>query len=143
MRYSIGKSAEKAGLSVHTLRYYEKEGLLPFVERTESGLRSFKDEDFVWLSVINCLKNTGMPIKNIKMFIDWCLEGDTTLEKRLEMFKNQKEAVNKKIEELNSCMRVIEHKINYYETAVAAGTEAVHWENKECCDSEDTSCDNG
>jgi len=126
MNYSIGEVAEKIGLTAHTLRYYDKEGLLPFIDRTETGLRSFKDTDFEWLELINCLKNTGMPIKNIKVFIDYCMEGDSTLEKRLEMFKNQKESVLAQIENLQKHLKKVEYKIWYYETALAAGTEAVH-----------------
>ncbi len=117
-RYTIGKTAEKAGLTVHTLRYYEKEGLLPFVERTESGLRSFAVEDLEWLNLINCLKNTGMPIKQIKQFIDLCTEGDCTLEKRLEIFETQKENLLSQMEKLAGYMKTIEHKIEYYEKAI-------------------------
>ena len=93
MGYSIGEAAKKAGLSAYTLRYYDKEGLLPFVERTPSGFRIFKDSDLEWLAVISCLKSSGMSIKDIKKFINWCMEGDSTLEKRLNMFKKQKERV--------------------------------------------------
>lgn len=131
MGYTIGKAAEKSGLSIHTLRYYEKEGLLPFVERTTSGQRNFKEDDFVWLSVITCLKETGMPIKDIKEFIDWCLEGDSTLEKRLNMFQRQKEFVQAQMDAMQKHMDRIEHKIWYYETAVKAGTEAIH-HNQKC-----------
>jgi DNA-binding transcriptional MerR regulator len=134
-RYSISKAAKKTGLTVHTLRYYEKEGLLPFVERTESGLRSFKDDDFTWLNVIKCLKNTGMPIKKIKVFIDWCMDGDSTLEKRLMLFRKQKETVEAQMAELNGYLKTIEHKITYYEAAVEAGTESVHWKQSKLCDS--------
>lgn len=130
MGYPIGKAAEKSGLSIHTLRYYEKEGLLPFVERTPSGQRNFKEDDFVWLSVITCLKETGMPIKDIKEFIDWCLEGDSTLEKRLNMFQKQKEFVQAQMDALQKHLDRIDHKIWYYETAVKAGTEAIHHDQK-------------
>ncbi len=82
-RYSIGQVAQMYGLAPSALRYYDKEGLLPFVERTEGGARLFKEEDLEWLTIIECLKNTGMPIKMIKQFIDWCLEGDPTIERRL------------------------------------------------------------
>jgi DNA-binding transcriptional MerR regulator len=126
MGYSIGQAAAKAGLTTHTLRYYEKEGLLPFVERTSSGLRSFKESDFEWLGVINCLKNTGMSIKDIKTFIDWCMEGDATLQKRLDMFKRQKELVEAQIDLLQKHIEKINYKVWYYETAVKAGTEAIH-----------------
>ena len=81
MGYSIGQVAEKMGLTAHTLRYYEKEGLLPFVKKTGSGLRIFSDEDIGWLQMIECLKGTGMPLKGIKQYIDWYIEGDATLEK--------------------------------------------------------------
>ena len=60
-----------------TLRYYDKEGLFPFVERSVGGIRVFHDEDMDWLELIECMKHTGMPIKEIKHFIDYCVEGDS------------------------------------------------------------------
>lgn len=78
MFYTIGEMAKKLNVAPSTLRYYDKEGLLPFVERSGGGIRMFKDSDFEWLSIIECLKKTGMPIKEIKNFIDWCMEGDST-----------------------------------------------------------------
>ena len=66
--YTIGQAAEMTGLSVSTLRYYEKEGLLPFVERTGGGRRVFSDEDFRWLSIIECLKGAGVPIREIRQY---------------------------------------------------------------------------
>ena len=65
MSYLISEVAEMMGLSPSTLRYYDKEGLLPNVKRV-NGIRVFEDEDFEWLKLLNCLKNTGMPIKKIK-----------------------------------------------------------------------------
>lgn len=130
MNYSISQTAKRIGVTAYTLRYYDKEGLLPFVDRTPSGIRSFKESDFEWLAVVNCLKNTGMSIKQIKVFIDYCLEGDATLEKRLEVFTHQKASVEKQIEELQTYLKKIEYKIWYYQTAVAAGTEAVHAKGK-------------
>ena len=90
MGYSIGQVAKKTGLGVHTLRYYEKEGLLPFVRKSGSGLRIYSDSDIGWLGMIECLKGTRMTLKGIKQYIDWYIEGDSTLEQRLEMFKRQK-----------------------------------------------------
>ena len=69
MKYSIGDVAKKFNLSASTLRYYDKEGLFPNLERSESGIRSFSDTDIGSLKIIECLKNTGMPIKDIKVFI--------------------------------------------------------------------------
>ncbi|MBP2651393.1 MAG: MerR family transcriptional regulator [Firmicutes bacterium] len=131
MGYTVSKVAERTGLTISTLRYYDKEGLLPFVDRTAGGARNFKESDFEWLAVITCLKQTGMPIKRIKQFIDWCLEGDATLERRLNVFVEHKKEVNAQIAALKEYMKKIDYKIWYYETAISAGTEAVH--NGEKC----------
>jgi len=119
MGYSIGKAAEITGMSAFTLRYYEKEGLLPFVERTTSGTRCFKESDFEWLSLIQCLKNTGMSIKDIKEFVGWCMEGEETLEKRLAMFLAQKKEVEARMTEFRSYLDKLDWKIKFYENAIA------------------------
>ena len=69
MLYTIGEMAKKLGVPTSTLRYYDKEGLLPFVERSDGGIRVFKDTDYEWLFVIECLKKAGMPLKDIRIFI--------------------------------------------------------------------------
>lgn len=91
--YSISEVAKKLNLTTYTLRYYDKEGLMPFVERTAGGIRLFKESDIEALRVIECLKATGMPIKEIKNFIDWCSEGDATLQQRYDMFIERKAIV--------------------------------------------------
>ncbi|WP_339286825.1 MerR family transcriptional regulator [Paenibacillus sp. FSL R5-0486] len=126
MTYSIGEVAKKLDLTVYTLRYYDKEGLMPFVERTTSGTRLFKDSDIDFLKIIQCLKLTGMPIKDIKDFIEWCSEGDSSLKQRYDMFTERKAIVEAQMEELRRTMEVIEHKRSYYETALEAGTEEIH-----------------
>ncbi len=124
--YSISEVAKKLNLTVYTLRYYDKEGLLPFVERTASGTRRFKESDMEALKIIECLKATGMPIKEIKNFIDWCSEGDSTLQKRYDMFMERKASVEAQMEELKKTMELIEHKCSYYKIALEAGTEEIH-----------------
>jgi DNA-binding transcriptional MerR regulator len=128
--YSIGEVAKELSLTVYTLRYYDKEGLMPFVDRTPSGTRVFKDSDIEALKIIECLKSTGMPIKEIKAFIDWCSEGDSTLKQRYEMFIERKASVEAQMEELKKTMELIDHKCWYYKTAIDAGTEDVHKEDK-------------
>ena len=130
MTYSISEVAKKLNLTAYTLRYYDKEGLMPFVERTPNGTRLFKESDIDALNVIECLKSTGMPIKEIKNFIDWCLDGDSTLQERYNMFLERKAVVEAQLEELNKTMRLINHKCNYYRTALDAGTEDIHKNNK-------------
>ncbi len=120
MGYTISQAAEKMNLTAHTLRYYEKEGLMPFVERTESGIRIFKDYDLEWLSVICCLKGTGMSIKKIKEYIDLSLEGDSTLEERRQIFIRQRESVLAQIREMQKHLTKLDYKIQFYDQACAA-----------------------
>ena len=94
MFYTIGEMAKIVNIAPSTLRYYDKEGLLPFVERTETGIRMFKDSDYEWLCVIDCLKNTGMGIKDIKKFIDMVIAGDATIK---EPPARQRKGANGKI----------------------------------------------
>lgn len=127
--YSISEVAEYFDMTPHTLRYYDKEGLMPFIERTSSGKRIFKESDMDALKVIECLKASGMPIKEIKHFIEWCSEGDSTLQLRYDMFLERKACVEAQMEELKKTMKVIEHKCLYYKTALDGGTEDVHKNN--------------
>lgn len=128
--YSISEAAKELNLTAYTLRYYDKEGLMPFVERTASGQRLFKESDIAALKVIECLKSTGMQIKEIKTFIDWVTDGDTTLQQRFDMFMERKAIVEKQMEELKQTMELVEHKCLYYKTALEAGTEDIHKNNK-------------
>ncbi|SDM99397.1 DNA-binding transcriptional regulator, MerR family [Fictibacillus solisalsi] len=128
--YTISEVAKELNLTVYTLRYYDKEGLMPFVERTPNGNRLFKESDISALKVIECLKATGMPIKEIKTFIDWCSEGDSTLEQRYNMFLERKANVEAQMAELKKTMEVIQHKCSYYKTAMDAGTEDIHKNEK-------------
>ena len=130
MRYSIGQVAKKMGLTAHTLRYYDKEGLLPFVKKNSSGLRMFSDEDIDWLVVIECLKGTGMQLKDIKQYIDWCQEGDATIGRRLEMFKRQKAKLEEQLRQLQQYMEKINYKINLYTEAVKLGSLEQAMNNK-------------
>lgn len=122
MYYTIGETAQRMHLSAPTLRYYDKEGLLPFVDRSAGGARMFKESDFEWLRLIECLKSTGMPIRDIKQFIDWYMEGDTTLPQRRDMFYERRRAVEAQIETLQATLDMIDYKCWYYDTAVAAGS---------------------
>ncbi len=125
MLYTIGEMAKMLGVPPSTLRYYDKEGLLPFVERSASGIRMFKEADYEWLQIIQCLKKTNMPLKDIKNFVYMAMEGDSTIDERLKLFKNQKVLVENQISELQNTLAVINFKCWYYEKAKEAGTTAV------------------
>lgn len=127
MFYTIGEVADRMQLSPPTLRYYDKEGLLPFVERSASGIRMFKEADFGCLRIIECLKSTGMSIKEIKQFIDWYMQGDSTLEKRRKMFYERREAVKSQLEAMRTMLDIVNYKCWYYDKAVELGSaEAVN-----------------
>ena len=126
MCYSIGEISEKLNLPKSTIRYYDKEGLLPFVERKESGIRVFAESDVSMLQVIECLKSSGLSIKDIKKFSEWCLKGDQTLQERYELFLESRKKVEQQMAELQKTLELIEHKCWYYETALEAGTESIH-----------------
>ncbi len=117
MPYTIGGAAKRMGLAPSTLRYYDKEGLLPFVERSAGGIRVFKDSDFEWLALIECLKKTGMSLSDIKHFVEMAMCGDETIEERLELITKQKKAVQARLKELSSILNILEYKEWYYKTA--------------------------
>lgn len=123
MGYMIGDVARRLGVSASTLRYYEAEGLLPAVERTPGGRRQFSQLDLEACRVIECLKRSGLSIKDIKDFMDMVGEGDATLSGRLALFRARKASVEQEILELQRVLAVLEFKTWYYEQAVAAGSE--------------------
>ena len=126
MIYTVGEIAKKLNVTASTLRYYDKEGLLPFVERSGGGMRMFKENDLSWLQIIECLKKTGMPIKDIKHFMDCCMEGDSKIDERLSIIKSQRDAVINKMKEMQEMLDMLNYKCWYYETAKEAGTCTIH-----------------
>lgn len=120
--YSIGEVAEQYHISVSAIRYYDKNGLLPLVKRTNGNVRVFDEEDMRWLNMIECLKNTGMQLKDIRTFFEWCMEGDSTIEQRYEMFLERKRETEAHIAALQKSLDLINYKCNYYRIAKEAGT---------------------
>lgn len=114
MSYTIKQVSEKTGLTIYTLRYYDKEGLLPLVKRSKSGIRKFTDNDIEWIGLICCLKNSGMSILHIKEFMDLCLGGNETVETRKEILLQHKKFILEQMEQLNSSLDTINYKINHY-----------------------------
>ncbi|MCZ8521379.1 MULTISPECIES: MerR family transcriptional regulator [Paenibacillus] len=110
MSYTIGQVAELTGLSIHTLRYYEKEGILPSVMRSSSGMRSYVEKDLEALEFIGCLRAIGMTIADIKHFV----QESTTIDQRLLVLEKQKETVNAQINQLVSYQSMIHRKIALY-----------------------------
>lgn len=125
MLYTIGEMAKTLGIPTSTLRFYDKKGLLPFIERSSGGIRMFTDKDLECLRIVECLKKSGMPIEEIRHFIDMVMRGDESIDERLAMFQRRKEEVEKQITDLHATLDTIRYKCWYYETAKAAGTTTV------------------
>ncbi len=123
MEYTIKQVSDMTGIPSSTLRYYDKEGLLPHLIRKESGYRMFRETDINMLQVIECLKDTGMPIQEIKHFADLTIDGDFSLEERLHLFQERKKTVEKQMQDLQKTLDLIEHKVHYYEKAIELGSE--------------------
>ena len=120
--FTIGQVSEMFDLPVSTLRYYDKEGLFPELNRT-SGIRQFSGNEIEALRVIECLKKTGLQIKDIKLFMSWCMEGSSTYLKRKELFENQKKQVVEEINELNKTLDMLNFKCWYYSEVIKDGNE--------------------
>ncbi len=122
MLYTVGEMAKKLNVPPSTLRFYDKEGLLPFVERLGGGMRVFRDEDFEWLKVIGCLKKAGMKLCNIKSFITMAMQGDETISERLDLIIAQRKEVESQIKALHKTLETLQFKEWYYTTAKQDGT---------------------
>ena len=120
--YSIGQVAEMFGMPISTLRYYDKQGLFPNMERV-SGIRRFSETEIEALRVIECLKKAGMEIKDIKQFMDWCAEGESTYPQRKAMFEAQRAHIEEEIAHMNRALDMLKFKYWYYEQAIRDGNE--------------------
>lgn len=123
MPYKIKDISELTGIPASTLRYYDKQGLIPGLERDSSNIRVFTDEDYRQIRLVQCLKRSGLSIKDIKNFVDMAGK-DEALTGRLEIFRKRREILRKKLEDLQSILDVIEYKCWYYEKACEAGSES-------------------
>ena len=120
--YSIGQVAKMFDLPISTLRYYDKQGLFPNMERV-SGIRKFSEQEIEALRVIECLKKAGMEIKDIRQFMDWCAEGPATYPQRKAMFEERKAHMESEIAHMNRALDMLKFKCWYYEQAMKDGNE--------------------
>ena len=120
--YTIGQVSKMFHLPISTLRYYDKEGFFPDLER-RGNIRYFNENDLEAIRIIECLKTSGLEIKEIKQFIDWVSEGASSYIKRKELFETRKTAVEAEIKHLEKTLALLKFKCWYYETAMADGSE--------------------
>ncbi|BDR61200.1 GNAT family N-acetyltransferase [Lactobacillus xylocopicola] len=117
-KFQIKDVSKLLGISTYTLRYYEKIGLLNFVKRNSNGDREFESRDLITINTVICLKQTGMPLKDIKNYLQLIAGGLATAEERKEMFLKQKQKVISEIADLQKALQVIDRKVSYYDEAV-------------------------
>ena len=122
MSYTISEAAARMGVAPSTIRYYEKEGLIPNLKR-KNGQRVFEDIDLRLLSLLTCLKNTGMPIKRLREYVQMTQAGDSTLQERYQLIQEQRQYVLDQIEQLNYFLSELDFKDWYYKKALQQGTE--------------------
>ena len=120
--YTIGQVSEMFHLPISTLRYYDKQGLLPNLKR-QSGIRRFGENDLECLRVIECLKDSGLEITDIKHYFELCNQGNSTYPDRKALFEMRKAAVEKEIADLQQTLDMLKYKCWYYDTAIADGNE--------------------
>lgn len=113
MTYAIGEFSKIVGLSIDTLRYYEKEGLI-YPQRTANNLRAYTDHDIQWINFIKRLKLTGMPIRNIKTYATLRYQGNTTIDERLILLNDQKSRLAAEQTKLQAHIDFLDQKINTY-----------------------------
>jgi DNA-binding transcriptional MerR regulator len=118
--YSINDVAKICDLSVYTIRFYDKEGLLPFITRNNIGNRQFSETDLELIKLICCLKNTGMQVKEIKQYIDLYMQGKNTAPLRKQMMIDHSKAIEKQINDLKKQLNIIKLKIAFYTSYIDA-----------------------
>ncbi len=115
---TIAEASKKYDLSADTLRYYERIGLLPKVNRNKSGIRDYTEEDCRWIEFIKCMRNAGLPIEALIEYVSLYQEGDSTLDSRKELLIEQRDLLEARVEEMTTTLERLNKKIERYQQIV-------------------------
>ena len=118
---TIADAAAATGVSVHTLRYYERAGLIGGVDRAASGHRRYSEADLAWIEALRCLRATGMPIRRIREYAALVRDGDGNEEQRLALLEAHREDVRERLAEVSRTLELIDYKIGMYRRRLAGG----------------------
>ncbi len=125
---TIGQAAERSGLSIHTLRFYEREGMLPApVRRGPDGRRVYSDDDLEWLEICSNFRASGMPLATIRRYVSLVREGTGNEAERLDLLREHEKRVIDQIGKLTQCLELISYKVNAYSERLAEGTASQLW----------------
>ena len=116
---TIAEVSEKYGISPDTLRYYEKEGLLPPVKRTAGGIRDYGESDCGWVEFIKCMRSAGLPVEVLAEYVNLFMQGDHTAERRKGILIEQRGKIREKIEELRTVEKRLDYKISNYDKIIS------------------------
>lgn len=123
--YTIGQVSEMFDLPISTLRYYDKQGFFPQMQRS-SGIRQFSNREISILRIVECLKKSGLELNAIKQYVQWMEQGDETISARKELFEKQRKTVTAELQALEDTLAILNYKTWYYEIAEQAGTCDIH-----------------
>ncbi|MEV7562480.1 MerR family transcriptional regulator [Streptomyces sp. NPDC048331] len=120
-RYTISEVEARTGLTQHTLRWYERIGLMPHVDRSHSGQRRFTDKDLDWLGFVGKLRATGMSVADMVRYAELVREGEHTTDERRELLERTRREVRSRITELTDALAVLDYKIDMYAMKTVSG----------------------
>lgn len=123
--YTINQVSKIVQIPSSTIRYYDSLNFLPQLQKTAAGVRQFTQNDINGLRIIECLKRSGLSIKEIKEFTELSQEGDASIEERRELFYDARENFAKKLAQMQDTMKVLDFKCEYYDQAFEDGTESL------------------
>ena len=121
--YTMKEACEKTGLSYETLKFYCNQGLVPNVKRDKNNRRTFDDRDVAWINSLNCLRNCGMSISEMKQYIDLCLVGESSIPKRKEILALKREALVEQLQQVQDCIDYIDWKQGFYDDVLSGKTK--------------------
>jgi DNA-binding transcriptional MerR regulator len=124
--YTVQQVAKMMDMSPHTLRFYDNEGLFPYVSRSQGGARLFDDEDLKYVYLVQCLRLTGMPLTEVKHYVDLTTKGEKTLPERYALIVKQQKVAKKELETMQERVAHIEKKAAWYKSLID-GTETVDY----------------
>jgi DNA-binding transcriptional MerR regulator len=125
--FTIAEAAERSGLTAHTLRYYERDGLmLAPVDRAATGHRRYSDHDLTWIKLVTCLRGTGMPIRDVRRYAELVRAGDGNEQERLALLRSHRATVLARLAEVTAHLGAIDHKIGIYVDRVESGLDFEH-----------------
>ena len=124
---TIKEVSEKYGISQDTLRYYERVGMIPPVNRTDGGIRNYTEDDLRWVSLAKCMRSAGLPVEAMIEYVQLYQEGDSTILDRLQLLIDQREVLLEQRKQIDETLNRLNYKISRYEKAVQTGV--LSWES--------------